>query len=78
MKLNGTILRNARDAKTETQDDVALATGLTRTTVHFAEQGKSISAKTARRLCEHLGLDVAAAMIPRQENEDDDDAARTA
>jgi transcriptional regulator with XRE-family HTH domain len=73
MKLNGAILKDARDRKGLTQDDVSEATGLSIPTIVRAEKGEGIFTSTGRSLCDFLGLDLASVVVPR--HQEDDDAA---
>lgn len=75
MKLNGTILRNARDRKGLTQAEVAVALEMSIVTVNSAENGKGIHPETGRKLCEFLGIELATTVVPREEHEGDGDAA---
>lgn len=82
MKLNGDMLRDARDRKGLTQGQVAEALKMSIATVSFAESGYEIHARTGVRLCDFLNIDLAEAVIPRvpatapsSNNEGDGDAA---
>lgn len=75
MRLNGNMLRDARDRKALTQTAVAVKLGMSTATVNSAENGADIHASTGRRICEFLGIDLAKAVIPRVANEGDGNAA---
>lgn len=67
MRLNGAMLKNARDRKGLTQQELATAVGLSVPTIVRAEQGGLISPSTGRLICEYLGIALAAAVVPRAE-----------
>lgn len=65
MKLNGDMLRDARDRKGLTQGEVAEALKMSIATVNAAENGKDINPGTGKRICDFLTVDLAEAVIPR-------------
>lgn len=75
MKLNGRLLRDARDRKGLTQGEVAGALGMSTNTVNGAENGRPVYPGTGKRLCEFLELELATTVIPRDVEEEDPDAA---
>lgn len=72
MKLYGNILRDARDRKDGiTLKEMSDATGMSISTLSSAENENEIHQSTGRRICEFLGIDLAAAVIPRESNNGD-------
>ena len=70
MKLNGNMLKDARDRKGLTQDELAQGVGISVPTVVRAEKGEEIWPTTGRELCQFLGVDLEKAVIPRVGNGD--------
>lgn len=70
MKLNGNMLKDARDRKGMTQDELAQGVGISVPTVVRAEKGEEIWPTTGRELCQFLGVDLEKAVIPRVGNGD--------
>lgn len=75
MKLNGNVLRNARDRRALTQTDVAEALEMSIATVNKAENGAEIHPSTGRKLCEYLGVELATTVVLRPEDGERGDAA---
>lgn len=48
-----------------TQDDVARALKISRSTVNRAESGEEIHGENGRRICEFLNVDLVKAVVPR-------------
>lgn len=65
MKLNGDMLKDARDRKGMTQAEVASAMGISVPTLVRAEKGEEIWTSTGRELCEFLEIDLEKAVTPR-------------
>lgn len=59
-------LRVLRVAQQKTQDELALAAGVSRETICRVERGYAPSARTARKLANAIGCDVAI-LIPRED-----------
>lgn len=68
MKLNGAILRDARDRKGKTLAQVSEETKMSIATLSKAENGGDIHASTGIRICEFLEIDLAKAVVPRHRN----------
>lgn len=71
MKLNGLLLRDARDRKGLTQAEVSDALTMSIATVNKAENGGEIHPGTGKRICEFLGVDLAKVVVPRAEESGD-------
>ncbi len=67
MKLNGTLLKDARDRKGLLQEEVAHEVGVSVPTIVRAEKGRKIWPSTGRKLCEFLNLDLEVAVEPRSD-----------
>ncbi len=65
MKLNGDMLKDARDRKGLTQGQVAEALGMSIATVSYAESGYEIRNSSGVKLCDFLNIDLAEAVVPR-------------
>jgi transcriptional regulator with XRE-family HTH domain len=67
------MLKNARDRKGLTQQELAQEVGLSVPTIVRAEQSGLISPTTGRMICDYLDVDLAAAVVPRAEQLANDD-----
>lgn len=74
MKLNGSLLKDARDRKGLTQQELARAAGISVPTIVRAERGGEVWPGTGRHLCDFLEIDLALVVISRSQ-EGDGDAA---
>lgn len=68
MKLNGAMLRDARDRKGLTQGEVAEKLKMSIATVSSAENGNDIHQSTGVRLCDFLEIELAKVVVPRHKN----------
>jgi len=69
MKLKREVLRNARDRKGLSQQEVAHAIGVSLPVIVRAEAGRNIHNSTGRYLCEYLGIELETAVVPRFEED---------
>lgn len=74
MILNGAMMKDARDRKGLTQEEMSQELGLSTATIFRAENGGDIWPSTGRKLCEFLGVDLARAVVPRSPEESGDAA----
>lgn len=65
MKLNGDMLKDARDRKGLTQAELADNLGISIPSIVRAEKGDEIWTSTGREICEFLGIPLEKAVIPR-------------
>lgn len=65
MKLNGDMLKDARDRKGLTQMDLASKLGISVVTISKMENGGDIHTGTGVRVCDFLEIDLARAVVPR-------------
>jgi len=70
MKLKGSLLKDARDRKGLTQQELAEAVGISVPTIGRAEGGGEIWPSTGREICEYLGVDLNMAVVSRGGNGD--------
>lgn len=71
MKLKGTLIRDGRDRKGLTQEQLANALGVSPPTISRAENGGDIYPTTGKLICDFLEVDLAKAVIAREEGEGD-------
>lgn len=69
MRLKGDLLRDARDRKGLTQSQLAEFLRMSPATINKAEQELDISVSSGRQICHYLGVNLAKAVIPREEHE---------
>lgn len=74
MRLNGDMLKDARDRKGLKQTEVSAETGISVPAIQRAENGEEILLTTGRELCAFLGIDLTKAVIPRIQRNGNDAA----
>jgi DNA-binding XRE family transcriptional regulator len=70
MKLKSAIMKDARDRKGLTQEELSAHVDISVPTIVRAENEGDINPSTGRTLCEFLGVNLAAAVLPRSTEED--------
>ena len=71
MKLDGSRLVTARHRKGLNQFEVASAVGVSIVTVSNAENNRDVYPGTGRKICEFLGIDLAAVVLPAMKGSGD-------
>lgn len=69
MKLKSAMMKDARDRKGLTQEELSAHVDISVPTIVRAENEGDIHPSTGRVLCEFLGVDLAAAVLPRAEED---------
>lgn len=71
MKLDGAKLVAARHRKGMSQEELAFACGLTKTTISYAENGRDVYPSTGKKICTALEIDLAVVVLPEERENGD-------